>query len=89
MKFTVSWSINPAHRRDANARFLETGGGPPDGIEMLGRWHGGEGGFVLAETGDVKALYEWLGQWNDLLDFKVTPVMDDADAAEVIKKISS
>lgn len=88
MKIMVTWSINPAHRRNANARFLETGGAPPAGIKMLGRWHGAGGGFVLAETGDAKALYEWLGQWNDLLDFNATPVMDDAEAAEVIKKTS-
>lgn len=89
MKFMVTWSMNPDHRKDTNARFLETGGGPPAGVEMLGRWHAAAGGFVLAETGDVKPLYEWTGRWADLLDFTVTPVMDDAEAAEVIKRINA
>lgn len=88
MKFMLTWSISPAHRRDANARFLDTGGGPPDGVKMLGRWHAAGTGFVLAETNDVKALYEWLAQWTDLLEFTVTPVMEDGEAAEVIKKVS-
>jgi hypothetical protein len=88
MKFMVTWSINPVHRKEANARFLETGGGPPAGAKMLGRWHGPAGGFVLAESNDVKAIYEWTGQWSDLLNFRVTPVMDDAEAGEVIKKIA-
>jgi hypothetical protein len=88
MKFMVTWSLNPANRKDANARFLETGGGPPAGVKMLGRWHGAAGGYVLAETSDVRALYEWTGQWSDLMDFTATPVMDDAEAAEVVKKIA-
>jgi len=69
MKFMTTWSLEPAHRKQATARFLETGGSPPTGVKMLGRWHGPAGGFVLAETSDIKALYEWLGQWSDLLEF--------------------
>lgn len=87
MKFMTTWSSKPTHRKEANGRFLETGGAPPAGVKMLGPWHGPAGGFVLAETSDVKALYEWTGKWSDLLDFSVTPVMEDAEAAEVIKKI--
>ena len=59
MKFMVTWSTNPAHQKEATARFLETGGGPPEGVKMLGRWHGSGMGYVLAETSDVKAIYEW------------------------------
>lgn len=43
---------------------------------------------MLSETSDITALYEWLGQWSDLLEFTVTPVMEDAEAAEVMKKVS-
>lgn len=89
MRFMVTWSLSSVHRKEANARFLETGGGPPTGVKMLGRWHGPAGGFVLAETNDVKALYEWIGQWSDLLDFAMTPVMDDAEVSEVIKKVNA
>jgi len=86
MKFMVTWSTEPIHQKEAVARFLKTGGGPPAGVKMLGRWHVSGGGFVLAETNDVKAIYEWTGQWSDLLDFAVTPVLEDAEAAEVFKK---
>ena len=89
MKFMVTWSTNPGHQKEATARFLETGGGPPEGVKMLGRWHGSGMGYVLAETSDVKAIYEWVGRWQDLLQFVVTPVMEDAEAAEVMKKITA
>ena len=89
MKFMVTWSLQTIHRKEANARFLETGGGPPARVKMLGRWHGPAGGFVLAETSDLKALYQWIGQWSDLLEFAITPVLEDAEVAEVIKKEGS
>ncbi|HUZ46709.1 MAG TPA: DUF3303 family protein [Terriglobia bacterium] len=89
MKFMVTWSTNPAHQKEATAQFLETGGGPPEGVKMLGRWHGSGMGYVLAETSDVKAIYEWTGRWQNLLQFVVTPVMEDAEAAEVMKKITA
>jgi hypothetical protein len=89
MKFMTTWSGSTTHFKTANARFLETGGGPPKGVTMLGRWHGPNSGFCLAETDDIKGIYEWTSQWGDLLDFTVTPVMDDAEAAEVLKKIGS
>jgi hypothetical protein len=63
--------------------------GPPKGVTMLGRWHGTKSGFCLAETEDIKGLYEWISQWSDLLDFTVTPVMDDTELAEVLKRIGS
>lgn len=89
MKFMVTWSTEPVHQKEAVDRFLKTGGGPPSGVKMLGRWHRSGGGFVLAETNDAKALYEWTGQWSDLLDFTMTPVMDDAEAGEIFKKVQA
>jgi Protein of unknown function (DUF3303) len=88
MKFMVSWSVTPEQQKAATARFLETGAQPPNGVTMLGRWHSPGMGFVLAETNDAKALHEWTSRWLDLLKFVVTPVIEDAEAAEVMKKIS-
>jgi hypothetical protein len=85
MKFIVTWTIPKASVLAAQARFLQTGGGPPTGVKMVGRWHGMSGGGVLiAETNDAKALYAWLEQWNDMLDFNTTPCLEDAEAGEVL-----
>ena len=53
---------------------------------MTGRWHdvAGGSGFALAETDDVVALAKWCREWSDLLTFKITPVLDDAEIAEVL-----
>jgi hypothetical protein len=85
MQFIVKWSIPKGSVADAEARFLKSGGGPPEGVKMVGRWHGMSGGGVLiAETNDAKALYAWLGYWNDLLEFETTPCLEDADAGAVL-----
>ena len=87
MKFMITWHLKPAQQSAATARFLETGGIPPKGVKMLGRWHGPGKGFVLAETTNLKALNEWLFRWTDLLEFNVMPVIEDRDAADIMKRV--
>ena len=75
MKFISSWSVPQGTFNAAVARFLETGGAPPEGVKMLGRWHGMDGkGFAISESTDPKAMYRWTAQWADLLPLTVTPL---------------
>ncbi|HEX8712617.1 MAG TPA: DUF3303 family protein [Terracidiphilus sp.] len=88
MKFIVKWTIPKASVLATEQRFLKGGGAPPAGVTMIGRWHGMSGGGVLiAETDDAKALYTWLGSWNDLLEFETTPCVEDADAGAVLASL--
>ena len=87
MKFMLSFTMNPAQFKAAVSRFLETGARPPDGVKMLGRWHGSAKGWVLAEAHDPKKLYEWTARWSDLLEFTVVPVLEDAELGEVLGKL--
>ena len=89
MKFMIAYTIKPAHFQAAVSRFLETGGTPPDGLRMLGRWHSASKGWSIGDTDDVKKVYEWTTRWNDLLEFTVTPVMDDAELGEMLARIRS
>ena len=85
MKFITSWQVPPSTNRAIVARFLETGGAPPPGVKMLGRWHGMSGqGFCVSECDDPKAMYLWLAQWSDLMPMSVTPCLEDADAGAVL-----
>jgi hypothetical protein len=85
MKYIVSWSLPQSTFNTAVARFLETGGSPPNGVSMLGRWHGMSGqGFAIAESTDPKALFLWQSQWADLLPMAITPCLEDADAGAVL-----
>jgi hypothetical protein len=85
MKFVVSWSIPQVTYRAAVARFLQSGGAPPAGVNMIGRWHGMNGtGFAVVETSDPKALYAWVAEWSEFLPVQTTPVLEDADAGAVL-----
>ena len=67
------------------ARFLETGGAPPKGVQIVGRWHGMSGqGVMIADTDNAKAMFEFRAQWADLIDMTITPCLEDADAGAVL-----
>jgi Protein of unknown function (DUF3303) len=87
MKFMVTWKIAPTQMAPAVARFLKTGGMPPKGVKLLGRWHGSGVGFALADCKDGKALYEWMAGWSDQLELTVCPVVEDREGAAVLRRV--
>ena len=88
MRYIASWLLPQATFNAAVVRFLETGGAPPKGVQVLGRWHGmGGQGFAIAESDDAKALFLWQTQWADLLPMSITPCLEDADAGKVLASL--
>ena len=87
MQFMVTYSIDIPQRDAAEARFLETGAIPPEGVQMLGRWHctGERRGVMILESDDMTLVMKFMRQWNDVLNFKITPVVGDAQLAEVMQ----
>lgn len=92
MKFmmTFTWTPDPQRRAEAIARFSR-GGLPPEGATLLGRWTQTDlsGGFDLLETDDPAKLAEFAYQWSDLMDLKITPVLEDAQLSAVLQRVSS
>ena len=86
MLYAVHWSFESDNRDTVNARFMETGGMPPEGVKMVGRWHSIEGGngFCIAETDDPVALGKWVQNWSDLMDFTIDPVADDETITKIL-----
>ena len=78
MKFMLTFAFKPEARgRDeAIARFKKTGGQPPHGAKLLGRWTAADfsGGFDLLESDDAKALTEFALMWSDVMELKVVSV---------------
>ena len=89
MKFMITFPLTHHAYKERISRFLETGAQPPQGVTMLGRWFtaGHNKGFMLAETTDSKALFRWVSQWTDLMDFEVDPVLEDQEAAPILKEL--
>jgi hypothetical protein len=90
MLFHITYQYQPEHREPVTKRFLETGGFPPEGVKMIGRWHdvGELKGYLIAETNEALLIGKWLYEWTDYLTFRTSPVVTDEEAAEVIQSSS-
>jgi hypothetical protein len=88
MKFLCyfNWQPDTDTQTEAIRRFRESGGQPPAGTKLLGRWIRADftGGIVLLETTDAKALTEFSLMWSDLMELEVVPVIDDGEFLEVL-----
>jgi hypothetical protein len=89
MKFIMifNWTPNAQKRAEGIARFQKTGGLPPEGVRLLGRWTKADlsGGFVLLETEDSKKLIEFAYMWGDLMDLSVFSVSEDNEISEALQ----
>ena len=79
MLFVIHYTSPPERRDEIMEKFKATGGLPPEGVKMLGRWTriGGGWGFCVAETDDSQALAKWAQDWSNLMTMEVHPVLDD------------
>jgi hypothetical protein len=91
MKFIChfSWGPDKENQAEAIRRFRATGGQPPAGARLLGRWTRADfmGGVVLLESDDPKALTEFSLMWSDLMELEVVPVLDDQELLEVLTRV--
>ncbi|MBI1852181.1 MAG: DUF3303 family protein [Planctomycetes bacterium] len=90
MKFmlTFSLSADAASREEAIARFQKTGGLPPKGAKLIGRWTRADfsGGYDLIESDDSKALTQYALMWSDVMELSIVPVVEDSELSEVLKR---
>lgn len=91
MKIMSSWTLPTGESyRAAVAQFLKTGGAPPSGITLLGRWHGADGkGFLIAESDDEAAILKWVAEWREFMDIRSTMALDDAEMAPILQSLFS
>lgn len=90
MKFMLSFAWKPDRKAQAEgiARFQKTGGQPPKGVKLLGRWTRADfhGGYDLVESDDARALCEFALMWSDLMDLTIVPIVEDAELSEALKR---
>jgi hypothetical protein len=68
-------------------RFHERGRLAPEGLRYVSSWVTTELAtcYQVMECDDRRLLDEWIGNWSDLVDFDVIPVMTSAQAAASVK----
>jgi hypothetical protein len=88
MKYMLAWKIAPGHIKSAAEALLKTSGQMPTGLSQVGRWHapGSATGWVVVE-GDPSAVAQHVAEWEHLLEFQITPVLEDADAAKALATV--
>ena len=89
MKFMITWKIPPGCHKPAVESFLSGGAPVPPGMKTVGRWHvpGSAIGWHLVEGDDGAALAQHLGEWANLLEAQISPVIEDAEAASAFSKV--
>ncbi len=82
MLFMTTYHGRGESRNAVIDRFLKTGGQPPAGVKLIGRWHdlAGRTGVSIVEASDATLLAKWALEWSDLLDLETRSVVDDEQA---------
>ena len=67
-------------------RFRDSGRMAPDGLKYVSSWVTADLStcFQIMEAPDHALLDQWMGNWTDLADFEVIPVMTSADAQAAV-----
>lgn len=78
--------------RDAKAIYLrlqEKGRMMPDGLKYVGSWVEAnfDRCFQIMECDDASLFQQWIAQWQDLMEFEITPVVSSKEAAEAATRI--
>ena len=86
--FKLAWTHSPEARDKTIKQFMETGGMPPENVELICRYHNldGTGGFAVLESSDAAALADYALDWNGLIKIEITAVMDDETIGGVLGK---
>ena len=86
MLFSISWKGSPAVRNATAERFLKSGGMPPTGVKLIGRWHevGTISGIAIAETDDPLLMSKWALDWNDMFELEVRAVVTDEQVGPLL-----
>jgi hypothetical protein len=72
-------------------RFREKGRMMPEGLEYISSWIDPEFKICwqVMKTEDASLFSLWTNNWNDLVEFEITPVRTSAEAAELMERMSN
>jgi hypothetical protein len=82
MLYMVVETFRPGQVRALYLRFEERGRLMPDGLHYVNSWidEGIQRCWQVMECEDPTLLQQWIGNWSDLADFEVIPVLTSPQA---------
>ena len=87
--YMLTYRFSPEAQEEAIERFMEGSAlEEPEGIRTVSRWHsaGGGHGWSVVEADHPRHITDWALNWGDLIDYEVTPVINDEELGEVFAK---
>jgi hypothetical protein len=86
MLYMVIERFKPGAAVEVYRRAKEKGRMLPDGLEYIDSWVdlNFETCFQLMRTGNEALFQDWIGRWQDLVDFEIIPVRTSAEASRAI-----
>jgi hypothetical protein len=67
-------------------RFRDEGRSAPDGLHYINSWVTSDFQecYQVMECDDPGLLQQWMNRWEDLVDFRVIPVLSSLEAAQAM-----
>lgn len=89
MLFMVIERYRDRDTREVYRRLQQRGRMLPVGLEYVGSWVEADLDrcFQLVECDDARTLQQWVIQWQDLVEFEITPVVPSEETAEAIARM--
>ena len=68
-------------------RFRDQGRMTPEGLDYVSSWVDTslERCFQIMETADPALIEQWAGNWSDLVEFEIIPVISSRDAMQAVE----
>jgi len=86
MQYMIIERFHPGKVKAVYQRFAEKGRMLPEGVNYINSWLNESVTicYQLMESGSPEKLQVWIGEWKDLADFEVVPVISSAQAKEKV-----
>ena len=81
MLYMIIEHFHPGKIKELYQRFDEKGRMLPEGVKYINSWITDDMTtcYQVMESGSVDKLHEWIRNWNDIVDFKIIPVISSAE----------
>jgi len=82
MLYMVIEHFHPGKLKELYQRFDEKGRMLPNGVSYINSWvhENMTLCYQVMESDSIDKLHDWFRNWDDIVDFKITPVISSAEA---------
>ena len=82
MLYMIIEYFHPGQVKKLYQRFNKKGRMLPEGVKYMNSWINQDMTtcYQVMESDSVDKLHEWFKNWNDIVDFKIIPVLTSTEA---------